>query len=291
MGVAVGAEDFENPVGERQNRAIEGPAAEVVDGNGAGVRLIEAVSERRRSRFVDDAQHIQPGDAPGIAGRLALGVVEIRGHRDHGLRWVPGALPDFPQYHRAEFFGRVFLVVDPNAQNLPPGLDFAFDDLLGDVLQFRAEIGERPAHQPLDAENGVRRIEQRPLLRGAADEHRAVRMKTDARRDECDARAVAEDLRPAVAHRRREAVRRAEIDADDGGGRGGFHPVLVVNGVGLSIGSGGRAPFRNRSPHRQSPITSPPARVPMARHVAGEMELLIDRTEPSIRRVFTKFVW
>src|SRR5438034_11744481 len=38
--------------------------------------LIQAVSQRRGRGFVDDALHIQAGDASGVFGCLALGVVE-----------------------------------------------------------------------------------------------------------------------------------------------------------------------------------------------------------------------
>ena len=48
--------------------------------------LLEAVGERGRRRLVDDAQHFKAGDAAGVLGRLALGVVEVGGHGDDGLR-------------------------------------------------------------------------------------------------------------------------------------------------------------------------------------------------------------
>src|SRR5262249_4497263 len=44
--------------------------------------------------------------------------------------------------------------------------------------------------------------------------------------------------------------------------------------------------------HQKSlPITSPPLRVPTARHVATLMLLLTKRTEPSPRSRFTPLVW
>ena len=45
--------------------------------------LVEAVGERRRGRLVDDAQHLEPGDAAGVARRRPLRVVEVGRHRDH----------------------------------------------------------------------------------------------------------------------------------------------------------------------------------------------------------------
>ena len=53
----------------------------------------------------------------------------------------------------------------------------ALDDLMRDQLQFLLQIGERPAHEPLDAKNGVFRIGQCPLASGRADENRPVVVK------------------------------------------------------------------------------------------------------------------
>ena len=64
---------------------IERAAAEIVDRDGLVGFLIQAVSQRRRRRLIDDAQHVQPGDLAGVLRSLALRVVEIGGHRDHGL--------------------------------------------------------------------------------------------------------------------------------------------------------------------------------------------------------------
>src|SRR5690606_41687700 len=47
--------------------------------------LLQAVGERRGRRLVDDAQHLQAGDRPGVLGRLALRIVEIGGHGDDRL--------------------------------------------------------------------------------------------------------------------------------------------------------------------------------------------------------------
>ncbi len=48
--------------------------------------LVEAVGERRGRRLVDDAQHLEAGDLAGVLGRLALGIVEVGGNGDDGLR-------------------------------------------------------------------------------------------------------------------------------------------------------------------------------------------------------------
>ena len=85
-GVAVGRLHLEDAVADLEDRDVEGAAAEVVDGDRAGLLLVEAVGERRRGRLVDDAQHFEAGDLAGVLGRLALGVVEIGRNGDDRLR-------------------------------------------------------------------------------------------------------------------------------------------------------------------------------------------------------------
>jgi hypothetical protein len=54
-GVAVGGQHLEDAVGDAQDRAVEGAAAEVVDGDGAVAALVQAIGERGGGRLVDDA--------------------------------------------------------------------------------------------------------------------------------------------------------------------------------------------------------------------------------------------
>jgi hypothetical protein len=81
-GVAGGRAHPEHAVGQLEDRDVEGAAAEVVDRDALGVGQIAAVGQGGRGRLVDDAQHGQAGDARRVLGRLALGVVEVRRHRD-----------------------------------------------------------------------------------------------------------------------------------------------------------------------------------------------------------------
>src|ERR1041385_6963072 len=78
MGIAARREHLEDAVIQLQNRDIESAAAEVVDSDLRFLlQLVEAVGERRRRRFVDDALDRK---TRGLAGRLrgvTLGIVEI----------------------------------------------------------------------------------------------------------------------------------------------------------------------------------------------------------------------
>ena len=83
-GVAAGRQHLEHALLQPQQREIEGAAAEIVDRVEAFRALVEAVGQRRRGRLVDQAQHFEAGDARGIAGRGARGIVEIGRHGDDG---------------------------------------------------------------------------------------------------------------------------------------------------------------------------------------------------------------
>ena len=83
--VAVGGLHFDDALAHFEDGNVERAAAEVVHGDRLVLLLVEAVGQRRRGRLVDDAHDFEPGDLAGVLRRLALGVVEVRGHRDDGL--------------------------------------------------------------------------------------------------------------------------------------------------------------------------------------------------------------
>ena len=82
--IAVHGQHFEQAPGEPQHGKIESSAAQVVDGIDAFAGVLQAVRDGRGGRFVQQSQHIEAGEPRGVLGGLALGIVEIGGHRDHG---------------------------------------------------------------------------------------------------------------------------------------------------------------------------------------------------------------
>ena len=85
VGVAVGGLDLDDAFADFEDGNVEGAAAEVVDGDGLVLLLVEAVGERGRGGLVDDALDVEAGDLAGVLGGLALGVVEVGGDGDDGL--------------------------------------------------------------------------------------------------------------------------------------------------------------------------------------------------------------
>src|SRR3546814_4460989 len=72
-GIAVGGEHFELlfaiDFGNLDDRHIEGATAQIVNHDLAiTILFVEAVGQRCGGRFVDDALHVQPGNAAGILG-------------------------------------------------------------------------------------------------------------------------------------------------------------------------------------------------------------------------------
>ncbi|PWV19203.1 putative heat-shock protein hsp70 [Trypanosoma cruzi] len=73
---------------DRQQRDIKRAAAKVKYEHIAllaVLHFVQAVRNGGSCRLIDDAQHLHPRDRAGILRRLSLGVVEVRGHRHHGL--------------------------------------------------------------------------------------------------------------------------------------------------------------------------------------------------------------
>src|SRR5690606_28130653 len=85
MGVAIGGLHLEYAVADFQDGNVEGSAAQIVHGDGLVLLLVQPVGQGGRRGLVHDAEHFQAGNLTGVLGGLALGVVEIGGHGDHGL--------------------------------------------------------------------------------------------------------------------------------------------------------------------------------------------------------------
>ena len=100
-GVAIGGEDVKNAAAEFEHGHIKGAAAEVIDDNLAFLsQPVEAIRQRRRGGFGQQALDGEARQFPRAFGRGTLGIVEISGHRDHSpihrltfSRWASATRP------------------------------------------------------------------------------------------------------------------------------------------------------------------------------------------------------
>src|SRR5262245_40923273 len=86
MSVAVCRFHLDHAFADFQDRYVERAATEVEDRDGLVLLLVQAVSQSRRRRLIDYAQHIQTGDPAGVLSGLTLRIVEIGRNGDDGLR-------------------------------------------------------------------------------------------------------------------------------------------------------------------------------------------------------------
>ena len=201
--VAAGGDDLEHAARHAQQRDVERAAAEVVDGIEPFAGVVEPVGDRRRGRLADQPQHLEAGELGGVLGRLALGIVEIRGHRDDGavelgVEGVFGALAKRRQDLRRDLDRRL----DARRRAQAHHAFARFDEVVGEAARGR-DVGEAAAHQALDRDDRVGRVGDRAGERLAADARRAVGEVADRRRQDDVAVAIR-----AGTRRRRSAPRR-----------------------------------------------------------------------------------
>ena len=217
-GIAIGRAHLEHAVADLEDRDVEGAAAEVVDRDRAAALLLEPVGERGGGRLVDDAHHLEPGDLAGVLGRLALGVVEVGGNRDHrlgdGLAEIAfGGFLHLLQDEGADLAGAVAL-----APRLDPGVAVVgLDDLVRDqtLVLFHHRVAVVAADEALDRGQRVLGVGHRLALGGLANEPLLIFGERHHRRRGARALGVLDHPGVAALHDRDTAVRGAEIDADN----------------------------------------------------------------------------
>ena len=202
-GVAGRRLHLEDAVAELEDGHVERAAPEVEHQDREVLLLVEPVGERGGCRLVDDAEHLEARDLAGLLGGLALRVVEVGRHRDHGLR-----------DRVAEVGLRVALEL----------LEDARRDLLGRVALPVDVDRPRRAHVPLHRADRAIRVGDGLTLGDLADEHLAGLREGDDRRGGARPLGVGDDGRLSRLEGRDDGVGRAEVDAD-GLGHGVLPPA------------------------------------------------------------------
>ena len=215
-GVAVRGQHLEDPAAELQDGDVEGAAPEVVDRDRPLLALVEPVGERRRGRLVHEAQHLEACEPPGVLGRLALAVVEVRRHRDHGLadgapERVLGPALELAQDERRHLGRRHLTALDHETDHTPAPLHEAIPPAI-----LVAHVLEAETHEALHGEDRLEGTIGRELARPPPDDHLAAGQEGDGRRQEPRAGlGFGQHPRAVLAEHGHEAVGGAEINADD----------------------------------------------------------------------------
>src|SRR5215218_1021457 len=157
--VAARGLDLEDPVSELEDRNVESPAAEVEDEDGLVLLLVQPVGQGRRGRLVDDPLDVEPGDAPRVLGRLALGIFEVGRNRDDRLGYLLAqillSIPlELLQDHGRDLRRRVLLLahLDPDVP-ARAGLD-----LVTYPSSLFLDVAVAPTHEALDRVDGALRV-------------------------------------------------------------------------------------------------------------------------------------
>src|SRR5882757_5568626 len=108
MGITVGGDDFKNAFMQPENGDVEGAAAEIINCDDAFFLAIEAIGQGGGRGLIDQSQNFQARHASRILRCLPLGVVKVRGHRDHCLGDRGSEIPLRVALKLAQDVGRYF---------------------------------------------------------------------------------------------------------------------------------------------------------------------------------------
>ena len=213
--VASGGGHLEHAVAELQHGHVEGAAAQVEDEDLlVMVDLVEAVSQSRSRRLVDDAQDLQTGDLTGVLGGLTLSVVKVSRHGDDSLGDGLAHLLlriglQLLKHHGGNLLGGVILAVDVDDR----AAVLALLNLVADGLLLFGSLVVGAADEALHGRDGVLRIGDRLVLRGLADDALAVLAEALHRRGGAIALGVHQNFGLGALHDGHGGVRRAQVDA------------------------------------------------------------------------------
>src|SRR5258708_7863990 len=171
--IAVGRLDLKDPLTQLQDGDIEGPTTEVIHGNGLVFLLVQPIGQRGSCWLVDNTQYLEPGNRARIFGRLALRVVEVGRHRNHGLG---NLLAQFGfridshllQNHRPDFRWAVFASTH-HYTNVPVG---GTRDLIGHTFYPALDLGVivLAPHETLNGKNRIFGVGHRLSFRHLTDQ-------------------------------------------------------------------------------------------------------------------------
>ena len=216
MVVARRRQNSERAVVTLQNRNVERAAAQIEDRNIAIRALHQTKRQRRKRRFVHNAQNFEPCQLARIARRLPLRIVKIRWHRYHALRHRfrtirLRTLLQLRYYHRTDFLRaitrRIYLHprITRRARN-----DVVRHHAL-ELLNLRIRF--TMPNQPLNPIYRTLRIDCRLPFRMHTYMSLAFRRKRNHRRRRALPLVVDDDYRIPILDYRDTRIRRSKVDS------------------------------------------------------------------------------
>src|SRR5438552_2693051 len=184
--------------------------------HGVTVRATMSRIKRSNSSRPMGARALEACEPPGVLGRLALAVVEVRRHRDHGLadgapERVLGPALELAQDERRHLGRRHLTALDHETDHTPAPLHEAIPPAI-----LVAHVLEAETHEALHGEDRLEGTIGRELARPPPDDHLAAGQEGDGRRQEPRAGlGFGQHPRAVLAEHGHEAVGGAEINADD----------------------------------------------------------------------------
>ena len=145
---------FKHTLRETKDGDVEGASPQVEHGVQAFAAIVEAIGNRRSRGLVQQAQQVQASELGRVFGGLALGVVEIGGHRDHSakdvvVKRILGPEPQRGQDFGAHLHGRFGARNGLDAQHARSRISAARHQPVGQLLRV-GNVGQPAPHEALD---------------------------------------------------------------------------------------------------------------------------------------------
>jgi len=214
MRVTGGSHHLDDPFADRQDADIERATAKVEDQHRFVLELVHAVRQSCCGGLVDDAEYLQTSYPSRILGRLALRVVEVGGHGDHGLgdpltEVLACVVDQLAEHLRRNLLGGVLLAMDVK----PYGAVGPGHDIEGDGIELAGYLVVLATHEPLRGVDGALRVQDRLPPRHLPNKPLARLEERDHRRCGPVALGVRDDLGLSAFPRRNDRVGRTKINA------------------------------------------------------------------------------
>ena len=213
-GIPAGRQHFKHPAAQAQDRDIKGTAAEIVNRNHPFLTGVEAVGNRRRRRFVQQAQHVQACQTRGVFGALTLCIVKIgRNGDDYAVQIAAKRRRRARRQRFKDVGGNANRVQQTGRGRNHRQAVFTGLQLIRQMRIAGLNIGQRAAHHALYGADGVGRI-ARGVGAGVIADRVTLLLVVDHGRQQMAALLVSQRFRLAAAHGRHEGIGGAQIDTN-----------------------------------------------------------------------------